>query len=185
MPTMSAQIPFEIMAEACLETQTRVILIGGQALGALGYQRVTLDLDFMITEHDYAKLKPAVEKHGYNEIVRTNVVAKMRAASEELIDIDFLFVDQVTFDGIQKKSCSKSFGGWNFFVPKPEHLIALKLHAIKQQPEKRELKDLNDIIELVRANQIDVHSPPFKALCLKFAPAGIYEKIQRALKTNG
>ncbi|MCM8776175.1 MAG: nucleotidyltransferase family protein [Candidatus Omnitrophica bacterium] len=180
-----APIPFQIVANACQKTGTRVILIGGQALGARGYQRVTLDLDFMITEQDYERLKPAMEREGYSEIVRTEIAVKMRAASDELIDIDFMFVDPGTFDGIRKEASQENFEGCNFWVPKPEHLIALKLHAIKQQPDVREMKDLNDIVELIRGNPIDPQSDTFRSLCLKFGTSALYKKILAALKVHG
>ena len=184
-PSMPIQNPFRIVGAACRQTAARVILIGGQALGARGYQRVTLDVDFMITEQDYGKLKPALEQKGYREAVRTDVAAKMRARSDDLIDIDFMFVDGSTFDGVQKESAEEGFEEYKFWVPKPEHLIALKLHAIKQQPDLRELKDLNDIVELIRANPIDVHSGDFQSLCLRFGTAAIYEKIIKAVRADG
>ena len=88
-----------------------------------------------------------------------------------------MFVEADTFRGIQKESKAETFQGTQFLVPKPEHLIALKLHAIKQQPGIRELKDLNDIVELIKANQIDVSSGNFKSLCLKFGTPELYQKI--------
>lgn len=182
---MPAQIPFQIVANACQKTKIDVILIGGQALGARGYQRVTLDLDFMIVAEDYEKLKPEIEGQGYGEIVRTNVAARMRAASDDLIDIDFMFVDPDTFDGIRKEAEAENFEGCEFKVPSPEHLIALKLHAITQQPKVRELKDLNDIVELIQANPIDVQSNAFKSLCLKFGTEALYKKIVCAVGTDG
>lgn len=179
---MSAQMPFDIVARACRKTASSVILIGGQAVGVRGYQRVTLDVDFMVTEADYEKLKPAICAEGYRETVRTDVAAKLRAESEHLIDIDFMFVEAETFRGIQKESKAETFQDVQFLVPKPEHLIALKLHAIKQQPDLRELKDLNDIVELIRANQVDVLSESFKSMCLKYGTPELYQKILQHTK---
>lgn len=170
-------LPFGIVAQACKEAASSVILIGGQAVGIRGYQRVTLDVDFMITEADYEKLKPAICAAGYREEVRTNVVAKLRAESEGLLDIDFMFVEAETFRGIQKESRAETFQDTQFLVPKVEHLIALKLHAIKQQPLVRELRDLNDIVELIKANRLNPSSESFKSLCLKFGTPELYKKI--------
>ena len=182
---MPAQIPFQLVCEACQKTGASVILIGGQALGARGYQRMTLDLDFMVTEQDYEKLKPAVVERGYREFVRTDVTAKMRAASDELIDIDFVFVDPATFSGVQRESREENFGDCKLWVPKAEHLIAMKLHAVKQQPQLREFKDLNDIVELIKANRIDAKSGAFKSLCLKFGTEPLYKKILGTVETYG
>lgn len=178
-------IPFGIMAQACQKTAASVILIGGQAVGVRGYQRVTLDIDFMITEADYEKLKPAIGAAGYQEVVRTSVAAKLRAESEHLLDIDFMFVEAETFRGIQRESKWETFQDAQFLVPKLEHLIILKLHAIKQQPAVRELKDLNDIVELIKANRLDVRSQGFKSLCLKFGTPELYQKILQYTQSNG
>ncbi|MBI3307244.1 MAG: nucleotidyl transferase AbiEii/AbiGii toxin family protein [Candidatus Omnitrophica bacterium] len=137
-------------------------------MGARGYQRVTLDVDFMITETDYEKIKPLILAMGYIEVARTPVAAKLRAETKGLLDIDFIFVEIETFQAIQKECKIEIFQDAEFLVPKPEYLIALKLHAIKQQPTIRELKDLNDIVELIKANGINISSESFKSLCLKF-----------------
>lgn len=171
--------PFGIIAEACGKTKASIILIGGYAVGLRGYQRATLDIDFMITDTDYEKLKPAICTAGYREVVRTSVAAKLRAGSENLFDIDFMFVEAETFLGIQKESKAETCQGARFLVPKPDHLIALKLHAIKQQPVIRELKDLNDIVELIKANRLNSSSENFKSLCLKFGTPELYGKILR------
>jgi hypothetical protein len=182
---MPIQIPFQIVSEACEKTESSVILIGGQALGALGYQRATMDIDFMVTEEDYKKIKPSICDSGYQEVVRTHTAAKLRAARTKLMDIDFLFVDQNTFHRVQKESKMEYYQDSKLLVPKAEHLIALKLHAIQQQPELRELKDLNDIVELIRANQVDVRSDSFRTLCLKFGTLALYEKICQHVRPHG
>lgn len=169
--SMPDQIPFSIVRDACKETGATVVLIGGQALASRGYQRLTLDVNFMITEKDYEKLKPAIFSKGYREVIKTNVAAKWQCQSSDLIDIDFMFVDVDTFETIKKAAKLEDYEESQFLVPKAEHLIALKLHAIKQQPKKRELKDLNDIMQLVKANNMDIQSQSFQNLCKQFGTA--------------
>ena len=69
------QIPFKIVADACVITETNIILIGGHALGVYGYHRGTLDIDFLITESDYKKAKKIICAAGYSEIAHKNVAA--------------------------------------------------------------------------------------------------------------
>jgi predicted nucleotidyltransferase len=182
---MPVRIPFKIVSEACEKTGGCVILIGGQALGARGYQRATLDVDFMITDEDYEKLRPFICEHGYEEIVRTTVAAKLRDKSGEQVDVDFMFVDGHTFSGIKSASREEDCENCRILVPAVEHLIALKLHAIKHRPELRELKDLNDIVELIRANHLDACSEKFRSMCLKFGTPALYEKILNYTRKNG
>lgn len=182
---MPIEMPFKIVANACEKTGTSVILIGGQALGVHGYQRVTLDVDFMITEGDYEKLRSVICAAGYREVVRTDVAAKLCARSDDLVDIDFMFVNKSTYDGVKKDSKEEKYKECGLLVPKLTHLIALKLHAIKQQPEVRELKDLNDIVELIKANKLDVRTDEFRTLCRNFGTDALYKKILKYTKTDG
>jgi hypothetical protein len=62
-------------------------------------------------------------------------------------------------------------------VPCLNHLIALKLHAIKYNPKIREYRDLPDIIELIRINKINTKDVEFKNLCLKYGREELYNKI--------
>jgi len=174
---MTPEIPFKLVAEGIQKSGRPLILIGGQAMALRGYQRATLDIDFMMTETDYEKLKPVLSGEGYHEVARTAVAAKLSPESENLLDMDILFVDEKTFCAVQKDAKKETFQGVSFLVPSVEHLIALKLHAIKQQPGARELKDLGDIVELIKSNHLNAHEESFKKLCLKFGTPDIYKKI--------
>ncbi len=182
---MPAKTPFRLIADACKRTVTSVVLIGGQALGAHGYQRLTLDVDFLITEGDFNLLREPLSKAGYREVVRTDVAVKLSSDAEDLIDIDFMFVDTKTFEKIKGEGKEESYDGHPFCVPKLEHLIALKLHAIKQQPKVRELKDLSDIVELIRRNRVDVGSEAFRSTCLNFGTPELYQKILEYTQDEG
>jgi hypothetical protein len=49
-------------------------------------------------------------------------------------------------------------GGGRCRVPSLDHLIALKLHVLKQRLSHRGYKDFMDVLSLVQANQLDVRS---------------------------
>jgi len=65
-------------------------------------------------------------------------------------------------------------------VPALPHLIALKLHAIQQNPA-RLLKDGDDISQLLTANPGTVSADEMKSLCERYAPPGFFETIRRYL----
>ncbi len=67
-------------------------------------------------------------------------------------------------------------------VPSVHHLIALKLHALKNNSAGRMVKDMGDIAALVQQHKIDIKSETFKALCLKFGGAAIYQRICMSLE---
>ena len=67
--------------------------------------------------------------------------------------------------------------GEKLIVPSVNHLIALKLHAIRHSQKNRIWKDLPDVIRLIKMNGIDCKNKGFKDLCLKYGTSKIYQTI--------
>ncbi len=59
-------------------------------------------------------------------------------------------------------------GGKTFHVPSLDHLIALKLHVLKQGLSHRVIKDFTDVTSLAQINAIDITGDKFRALCEKY-----------------
>ena len=91
--------------------------------------------------------------------------------------VDFVFADSQTVNGIFEDGKDITFEGVKLRIPSLQHLIALKLHAAKQN-QQRELKDIPDIIELMRKYGISSKSPDFQSLCLKYGSEKLYKIIQ-------
>ena len=154
------------------------LLIGGYAVNAYGYSRTTQDVDFMIASSDYGRAKEIVQRLGYRQYVHKDLCARFVDHENEWPPLDLVFVDQETFQNVVKEAKSVDLLGRKLLVPSAEHLIALKLHAIKNDP-KREAKDLNDIFEIIKAKGLYVSAPKFKDFCLKFGNADLLERIQK------
>ncbi len=75
-----------------------------------------------------------------------------------------------------------TFDGACAGVPSVDHLIALKLHSIKQGLAHRTSKDMEDVEMLVRRNKLDLTMAHYEALFLKYGNREIYETILRILK---
>ena len=154
------------------------LLIGGYAVNAYGYSRTTQDVDFMIVSSDFDKAKQILQRCGYRQYVQKDLCARFVDHEREWPPLDLVFVEQETFQNILKEARGVEVLGRKLFVPSAEHLIALKLHAVKNDP-KREAKDLNDIFELIKAQGLDVGSTKFKNFCLKFGNADLFERIKK------
>lgn len=152
-------------------------MIGGFAVNYYKVSRQTADIDFLITKEDFEKLSPLLEKEGFRKDYEQEVFARLFGSSSYLMDADFMFVDKDTLDKIIKEGKEISIAGQKFMVPSLNHLIALKLHAVRYNPRIREYKDLPDIIQLVRINKLDVKDSEFKDLCLKYGTEELYNKI--------
>ena len=153
------------------------VLIGGFAVNYYKVTRQTADVDFLITKEDYEKILSLLEEEGLKQDYAQEVFARFSSQKSYLMDIDFMFVDKETLDKIIKEGKKISIAGQKFIVPSLNHLIALKLHAIKYNPKIREYKDLLDIIELIKVNHMDVKTNEFRDLCLKYGTEELYKRI--------
>lgn len=154
-----------------------IVLVGGWALNAYGVARQTVDIDFVSREDDLQRLEKVLTGFGYARVFRSELFAKFRSEAEGLFDIDLLFIEPETLRGLLAEAKETSIGEAIFKVPSLQHLIAMKLHALKHNPSKRLRKDLADIVSLIEMNNLDVREESFRALCLKYGNADLYEML--------
>lgn len=179
---MAYQSIFHLVSDITKKTGIPVVLIGGFAASHYKYARQTMDVDFLIKKEDFEKILALLEKAGYKINYSQETFSRLISADGLLMmDIDFMFVDEETFAKIIKDSQKIDIAGCEFRVPSLEHLIALKLHAVKYNPKPRINKDIPDIINLIKINKVDAKSEKFKALCLKYATQEIYQKILESI----
>ncbi|MCM8801450.1 MAG: nucleotidyltransferase family protein [Candidatus Omnitrophica bacterium] len=179
---MNYQNVFQLISDIAKNTGVSFILIGGFAVNYYKYTRQTADVDFLITKESFQKISGLLEAEGYKVDYSQEVFVRLISIKEPaLMDIDFIFVDKDVFDKIAKDSQRVILADCEFKVPSLEHLIALKLHAVKYNPKLRLFKDLPDIVNLIRINNVDAKSEKFKELCLKYATPEIYQKILEAI----
>lgn len=175
---MDYQSVFHLLSAISKKTSIPFILIGGFAINYYKYSRQTFDVDFLIKSKDFPKILDSLVAAGYKEDYKQEAFARLTSSKSPLfMDIDFMFVDKETFTKIAKDSQKTSIAGCEFRVPSLEHLIVLKLHAIKYNPNLRMAKDMPDIINLIKINKVDAKSNKFKELCLKYATEEIYQKL--------
>ena len=169
---------FQVMSDVFKQAGTIPVLISGFAANYYKVSRQTADADFMIDEEGFPRIRALMEKKGFITALKQNVFAQMKPASPgSLMDVDFMFVDKKTLDQIVTEGRKIKIAGCEFTVPSLMHLIALKLHSIKHNPALREIRDLSDIIELIRQNGLKVDDAEFKELCLKYGTLELYGKI--------
>lgn len=167
---------FRLISNIVEETGIRCVLIGGFAVNYYKVARQTADVDFLITEDDFEKILGMLKKEGFEVEYRNEVFAGLSGTEGYIMGLDFMFVEEGTLDKIIKESEVASIGKQQLLVPSVQHLIALKLHAMKHNV-KRQYKDLLDIIELIKVNKINATSVEFRELCLKYGSEELYKKI--------
>lgn len=178
---MAGQSVFHLISSITEKEDVSCVLIGGFAVNFYNYSRQTNDVDFLITKEDYQKISQHLKQLGYTQELQENF-AQLENKALTLKNLDFIFVDQDTFNEIKRSGKKVKIAKLEFTVPSLDHLIALKLHAIKQNPKNRLLVDLVDIIKLAELNKIDVKGDDFRNLCLKYGSQEIYDKLLEGVK---
>ena len=135
---------FDLVEEEFGKAGIPYVLVGGFAVNFYQVTRHTADVDFMMDENDYEKAALILKDAGYSEFHHESLFARFDGSPHYSIIVDLLFVDRT------------------ITIPSLMHLIALKLHALKNSPERREEKDMPDILRLIRTHQVDVNTTEFK-----------------------
>jgi len=172
---------FHLVSAEFEKAKIPFILIGGFAVNAYKVSRNTNDIDFLIIDRDYTKVREIMERNGYDKKEENEVFARYHASDLRFIDIDFMFVDFQTFEKFLKESMELELAGKSYHVPSLFHLIALKLHALKNN-SNRQFKDLPDILALIKNNDLNINTDEFRQLCLKFGTVEIYNNIRGFMK---
>jgi predicted nucleotidyltransferase len=88
-----------------------------------------------------------------------------------------MLVNASTFAKMVYEAETDTLEGQIVKLPSLDHLLALKLHALKNARGIRVLKDMDDVANLITNNRIDVRSTQFRELVLKYGTAELYEKL--------
>jgi len=126
-------------------------IAGAMALGAHGYERVTTDVNVLLTREGLAALKRACLGRGY---VEKFAGGKGLRDTENGVSIDILIAGEFPGDGLPKPvafpdPAVAAADGERFRILPLTTLIELKLASGMTAAHR--LKDLADVLELVRA----------------------------------
>lgn len=162
---------FKQVSRLSRELDLPLLVIGGHAVNAYGYSRTTLDVDFLVAVESFNKWRPALESIGYVWKGQTDTFARMDPpeTTPPSFPIDLMFVSGETFDKLHGDKLDLPFGDAVLPVPKPIHLIALKLHAMKNAERFKRGKDLPDILNLISNCGIDPAGEEFTAVLKRYA----------------
>ncbi|MBW2109728.1 MAG: nucleotidyl transferase AbiEii/AbiGii toxin family protein [Deltaproteobacteria bacterium] len=146
---------FQLLAERFETEHIDYALVGAFALKAYGYVRATQDVDFIVRAEVQDKVVAYVESLGYETLHRSPGFSNHIHALSKLGRIDFVYVKGDTADRIFSQAKRiLVLGDLSLPVASPEHLAALKVFAMKNDPERR-FKEMADIKFLLGVPGID------------------------------
>lgn len=135
------------------------VVIEGLAVIEHGYSRLTTDFDLLVPRERKESWHSLLLDLGY-ELTHEKDAFRQYAFREETgWPVDLMFVSADTFAGISAAAKSTTIQGASLPLASLEHLLALKLHALKYSHLRRFLKDFNDVTNLVQLNKMDLRSP--------------------------
>ena len=180
----SAPDIFAAVAAASARQNLPLLVIGGHAVNAYGYVRTTLDADFLVCADDFPAWRRVFEDFGYRWQGQTDAFAKLSPPETEppSLPVDMMLVNRETFQKLQEGRRELEFGPTRLAVPQPLHLIALKLHAMKNDERRRLGKDLPDILQMIQLCGIDPKSEVFTEVVERYANVQTRNLLKAALE---
>ncbi len=149
MGTADVQKALVKLARTLEDLHIPYAIAGAMALNELGYERVTSDVDVLLTREGLARLKAAVLGRGYVEKFPNS---KGLRDTEHNVPIDVLVAGEFPGDGKPKPIAFPDPGtlphGETISILPVEKLIELKLASGMTAPHR--LKDLADVQELIK-----------------------------------
>ncbi len=147
---------------------------------AYGFGRVTYDVDFLVDQADREAWYERAKNAGLTVLFESSAFTQF--SQKDGLGFDLMFVKRETFEKMWAESKDAEFAGARARIPSLDHLLALKIHALKNQPPQRTGKDAQDVEKLAVLNQLDLTEKKYEELFLKYGTREIYETILRVLK---
>ncbi|HAV63045.1 MAG TPA: hypothetical protein DCY13_11855 [Verrucomicrobiales bacterium] len=170
---------FSKLAMEAAESGLRFLLIGGHAVAHHHYPRTTEDIDLLVSSHDRESWLAIAGRVGLTLFHDGGSFLQFTPPAPSGWRLDLMLVNASTFDKMSAAAESGSLEGQSVRLPSLDHLLALKLHALKHARGIRVLKDMDDVANLIINNRIDPKDPAFRELVLKHGTTELYEKLAR------
>ncbi len=157
----------------------RCLVIGGNALILLGYVRNTLDLDLLVEAERRSGWLDLMRELGYQIFHGVGAFAQFEMHSvENEPPVDLMFVNAETWQKMWPVARCLEGPSRAIFTPRPEHLVALKLHAAASPSRSKPESDWEDIRQIVRICALNPADPEFRATILRYGGESALERIE-------
>lgn len=155
-----------------------VAIVGALALHTYGYTRATNDVDVVTRAEARPGLVAHLEAQGYETLHQSDGYSIHLHPDPKLGRVDVIYVDARTAERLFAACRKASVGGMDVFVPSPEHLAAMKVHAMKNDPSRtfREMADLQFLLGVDGVDREEIRG--------YFVDAGLEERWNELASTR-
>jgi hypothetical protein len=137
----------------------RHAVAGAIALHAHGLTRATSDLDLVVEVEAQEALLGFLDSLGYERLYVSEGFSNHLHSEPAWGRLDFIYVDHHTADLLFARATRvQLFPDASALVPRPEHLAAMKVLAMKNDPTRalREMADIQSLLELPGVDEGEV-----------------------------
>lgn len=159
------------------------VLVGGNAVNLHGYSRTTFDVDLLVREQNAESWLAFFQAHGYAISRRTSNFIRLAFTADPggALPVDLMLVNEDTYRKIHAESLRREVGNdLTLAIPSALHLIAMKLHALRNAQRVERGTDLQDVRHLIKTAGIDVSGPEFTAIMERYAS----DEIRRVIHSE-
>lgn len=154
------------------------LLIGGNAIILLGYIRSTVDLDLLVPESSRSRWLDLFRDLGYRLLHGVSAFAQFEPPQRRGTPVDLMFVEDPTWEKLQIDSVAMSLAGEPVRLPRPDYLVALKLHATASATRRNPEMDWADIYQIIRICRLNPDDESFRSLILRYGGENALRKIK-------
>jgi len=134
-------------------------VVGSLGLHAYGIDRATADVDLVVDEQAQRPLVARLESLGYETLQVSAGYSNHVHPLPAMGRLDFIYLDAPTADLLFAAGTRLVLPGVRAVaVPRPEHLAALKVLAMKNDPSRtlREMADIQALLELPGVDENEI-----------------------------
>ncbi len=160
------------------ENDLPLLLVGAFALKAYGLSRMTGDLDFLTAKSRKSLWINFLEGLGFETAGQSSgFSAHLHPLGGR---VDTIYVDQKTLEKLLSEAERREiFPGVSFPVPSPRHLAALKIFAVKNQPERLD-REWADLAWLLKENLVS--SEEIRELAERYGVREILKRLDTGFR---
>jgi hypothetical protein len=139
----------------------RWTLAGGFALAAWGGTRTTLDLDLLVEETGRGPILRDLAAEGFETLLDSEGFTNLLHPDRRIGRLDLIWVEGETARKILAAAVERPGpDGIPVLVPAPEHLVAMKVKAVRNDPTRvfRDAEDLRYLLRLPGIDENDVRA---------------------------
>lgn len=156
------------------------LLVGGHAVISHGFQRSTIDLDLMIRRTDQGTWVDLLKQLGQKQIAEGPTFLQFESIAADCMPVDLMLSDESTFEKLFASSVAAGGNEKMLRTVSLDHLVALKSHAVKFGHAGRVEKDVDDLLGLAKANDLNWNEDRWREIVMKHGTKELYEKLQRS-----